>query len=470
MKTQYLVPTILAASVLSACGGGGGSIAGIGGTGITASGTIDGFGSIFVNGVRYDTDLANIAIDSDSGNADDLRLGMVVTVNGTISSDGTEGIASSVTFDDDLQGPISAINVDANGTVLTLTILGVSVEVDQLSTVFDNTSFDTLAINDVIEVSGFLRSDGVIQATRIENEGVFQDGISEIELQGIISNLTGSDFEIGGFTINAAGADTSDLEDTSLSNGLNVEVRGTLVGTTITATAIELEDGPFDDDDDDVELEGIITDFVDNSNFRVLGQLVNAANAELEPAGLILQNDLLVEIEGSIVDGVLIASEVEGRDGEVELAAPIQSLDLGVRGGTITLGFAPGNVTFTVNSQTELDDETNTFNPISFGDLSIGDFVEVEALLSSGQLTATELQLEEPGDQQIEGPVESFVANTSITILGLTYSVVGARFEDSNDAATDVAVFFSQLNNGDIVELEDNDPADGTADEVEIED
>ena len=69
-----LLPLVIA---LSSCGGGGGgggggglaavsTGGGIGGTGVTSSGTVDGFGSIFVNGVEYETDEAQILIDGES--------------------------------------------------------------------------------------------------------------------------------------------------------------------------------------------------------------------------------------------------------------------------------------------------------------------------------------------------------------------------------------------------------------------
>ncbi|RLA55858.1 MAG: hypothetical protein DRR04_14460, partial [Gammaproteobacteria bacterium] len=68
-----IIMLALAAS-LPGCGAGGsgggiasastqGSGGGIGGSGATSSGTIDGFGSIFVNGVEFDTDEAEIEID-----------------------------------------------------------------------------------------------------------------------------------------------------------------------------------------------------------------------------------------------------------------------------------------------------------------------------------------------------------------------------------------------------------------------
>ena len=52
----------MSSAVLAACGGGGGGVAGIstGGTGSFSSGTVRGFGSIIVNGVRYDDSRASV--------------------------------------------------------------------------------------------------------------------------------------------------------------------------------------------------------------------------------------------------------------------------------------------------------------------------------------------------------------------------------------------------------------------------
>src|SRR5690606_36947233 len=82
----------LAASLaLAACGGGGdgGGFAstgvGSGGTGmfassVSVSGPIRGFGSIIVNGIRFDDSNASISLGDDNGGlrSADLRLGMMV--------------------------------------------------------------------------------------------------------------------------------------------------------------------------------------------------------------------------------------------------------------------------------------------------------------------------------------------------------------------------------------------------------
>jgi len=85
--------TVAAVTVLAAsgCGSGGdGQIAGIdrGGAPAVASGPISGFGSVIVNGIRFDTSEAIVTIDGQSGSTDDLAVGQIVTVHGTIDDNG----------------------------------------------------------------------------------------------------------------------------------------------------------------------------------------------------------------------------------------------------------------------------------------------------------------------------------------------------------------------------------------------
>ena len=68
---------------------------GMSGTGIS-QGTIDSFGSIFVNGVEWEIDAASIEVDDATAAELDLRVGMVVTVRGDLDSAGTTGTATDV--------------------------------------------------------------------------------------------------------------------------------------------------------------------------------------------------------------------------------------------------------------------------------------------------------------------------------------------------------------------------------------
>ena len=97
--------------LLVACGGGGG-----GGTTPTSgsstrsvsSGEIEGFGSVIVNGVRFNTDSSEFEVENEtSSSQDDLNVGMQVVVEGSIDDNGTTGTATRVRFEDNLEGPIT---------------------------------------------------------------------------------------------------------------------------------------------------------------------------------------------------------------------------------------------------------------------------------------------------------------------------------------------------------------------------
>jgi hypothetical protein len=84
-------------AALVACGGGdSGTVAlpgtggtgtpllpGTGGTGIFALGPITGFGSVWVNGVRYDDSTASVLLDGVAASSAELRVGMVAGLQGT---------------------------------------------------------------------------------------------------------------------------------------------------------------------------------------------------------------------------------------------------------------------------------------------------------------------------------------------------------------------------------------------------
>ena len=312
MKTfnKTILATAVTALMLSGCGGSGSSN---GDEQVMSRGVITGFGSIYVNGRRFLTDDARFDVDDDSGDESDLRIGMVVTVVGY--SDDDDDYADRVIYDNELKGPVSNIQIDlSDATRKTLTILGQSVLVDSNTTIDDdgNLSFDTIAVGDVLEVSGFSDGSGFI-ATHIE----LQDNGDEIEIKGEIENLSTDQFEIRGFTVSYDHTTEIDDDIAVLANGLYVEVEGRLdlAGTTLIAEEIEREDLDYMDDSDDVEIEGVISGYdASTRRFMLASQLVDASNAEIEPSGLVLGDGLFVEVEGYLAGGILFADEVELED------------------------------------------------------------------------------------------------------------------------------------------------------------
>ena len=463
----------LACALIVACGGGGGGGGlvigtpggGIGGTGVTSSGTIDGFGSIFVNGVEFETDSASITVDGDNGTEADLGLGMVVLVIGTVNDDGVTGRAEQVVFDDEVEGPISAIATSTDGETRTLTVLGNTILIERAGTVVDGASFDSLAVDDVIEASGFRDENGQLLATRVEKKSEFVPGSTEVELKGTVENLTATQFTLGEYTVDYSTADLSDVSDSTLSDGMFVEVEGILDGTVITATEVEEEDELGDNfgADDDVSVEGVVTDFVDLSSFRVAGVAVDASNATLSPGNLALANGTKIEAEGRWDGSRLIAEEIELRGAEIRMRAQVESVDTAAR--TISLQFFGGTVTVSVDSKTRFEDGTDQVENLRLENIAAGDFLRVEALESNAGLLASEIKRDERDDDRLRAPVEEIDPNVSITLLGITYFTAGASFE----GAVDEADFYSRLQPGDVVQVDDDLVTDGFADDVELE-
>jgi len=502
-KTNKLTAAIgllvICSSVLVACGGSGESsdqTAGIGGTGIVF-GKITGFGSVHVNGSKFETDTSQFDVDGDTGaDQSDLALGMVIKLNVEVENGVLTSKALEVVYDDEIEGPVTVDPPDPmNLTIKTGTILGQTVTFDEVNTIFVGTSFDSLGdepvlgVSDVIEVSGFRVSPTEITATYVRFiEDLGPD--SEIELRGTVDQYVpgGTTFVIEGtgtvVNFDPTGVNTEiDVPGGVVSNGLYVEVEGVFqAALLVDADKIEAEDEDFGDEVDDISLQGIVLVYNGINDFFIGTQRVDASTAKFSPTSLMGMNllGMNIEVEGEIVGGTLIADEVEARDGDTKLRAPVSSVNLGNNSFQVTFPVATGPTTMVVvniNGQTLFEDETSTppvTAPFSLDDLMATDFVRVEGQEVGGEVEASVVKRTDGvgQDLKLEGVVDTFVTNSSITILGIIYEVdptpgTGTDFEGFG-SSTD---FFDALNplGGDFVEIEDDDVADGVADEVELE-
>jgi len=494
-KAYALIVAALTAALvgLAGCGGGGaggGTTAGIGGTGKVASGTITGFGSIFVNDGEYEIDASLCDVDDEdrSGTCQaNLQIGMVVTVTSDDFNQTTRtGTATSVVYDDDVEGPVTGLIDD--GSSKRFSVLGTAVVVDAASTVFDGGfSFDTITNDDIVEVSGFFDAGGALRATYIENKGTLILGTTEVELKGIVSGAgagaaAGDSFTIGTVTVNILpGADLGDVPGGLVTDGMFVEAKGVLTAaTTISASRVEQEDDGIGENEDDASIEGLISNYVSNSSFRVAGQQVNASSAVFEPSTLMLRDGFKVEVEGPIVSGILIAEEVKAEGGDIEIDASVGSTSLVAGTITLTLGVGPGSLTVRTDAKTEFDDDTGVADPMTLADVNPTDFLEIRGYDDgTGNIVATEIRRSADTDNDVilQGPLDDFdTAGNTITVLGVVFSISGATsYEDQDDnPLADAATFDALVSNGDIVKIKDNDPSgpgapNTVADEVDLE-
>lgn len=310
---KQLSKTLMAAAfatAFSACGGGSGGSNGASGTsGSVSSGAITAFGSVVVNGVHFDESNANVAINdrAGSGNHKGLKIGMIVKVRG--SSDGATGIATDIEAEHEVEGAITSIDATSNSFV----VLEQTVYVDA-QTIYDGipSGFAGLVPGTKVEVYGLRDADG-IHATLIEAA----DSDFDEEVRGMVSDLTADSFRVGDLTVHYDG--TTRVEDGTLAadlkNGAIVEVHVDSSVTPSHATEIEFEDNEDDEfemrDGDETEVEGYVTSFDSAAGTFKVGAVNVQTTSTTRIGGTgTLANDVKVEVEGTMANGVLVASEV----------------------------------------------------------------------------------------------------------------------------------------------------------------
>ena len=388
--------------VLAGCGGGSDSASsppgvasvGGGGTGSLSVGPISGIGSIILNGIRYDDSTARVLNDDDDNgqlrNRNELKLGMVVRVKGKINArkDDKTDEAAEIKFGSELLGPIDSGSI--NATAQTFNVLGQNVKVTATTIFEEGLTFAALAANNVVEVYGFVDpTSGLMTATRIERKVLAN--VKVFKLQGKISNLSATTFQIGTLVISF----TSSVlpERLILSNNLLVRVRLVPTLTTGTRTALRIRQVEFENEDyKEAEVKGTITEFTSPAKFSVNGLQVDAGN--ITPT-LGLRLGVRVEVEGRLVKGVLVAKKVEVENEQDRLKFELRGTV-----SNLTRTTTPAGATFTLTSSGGISARvTVIFTDVSFenrlteADLRNGIKLEIKGVaLPDGTIRATRIK------------------------------------------------------------------------------
>lgn len=391
--------------ILAACGGGGGltvANGGIGGTGIS-SGPITAFGSIFVNGVKYDVDSASFTRNGVAASGqNEYFLGEYITVEGNVNADGVTGKASAVHFSRGLLGTVTAVSVDGK----TLRVLGQGVQTNAL-TVFQGFSLLTdLALGNVVEVSGTRNASGELVASNIRLLQASYVPGETLEVKGTIGSVdtTNQTFTLSNLIVDYSPAVLQGFPSGIPQAGQYVEAESqqALQGSRMIASEVKLKDTSTTyKEDTEVELEGVITRFAASTDFSVNGVVVTT-NASTRFEGGTASNlalNALVEIEGRVsAAGVIVAEKVEIKQSD---SSEIDELD-----GTITAidqvaqTFRLGIYTVSVNTSTLWEDESDADIPqMNFSHLNISDYLEIKGkTIGTNKLLALRIKREDPDD------------------------------------------------------------------------
>ena len=388
-RCRPALSALLSLVLLAGCGGAGEM--GSGGTGAaasTAEGTVTGFGSIFVDGVRFDDSAAAVTTDAPDGSTPpaEAKFGQRVEVGFE-----AEGVAKTVKVAPEILGVVEVVSTQSNRfTVLGQTVLVNTNPAAGPVTQFEGTTgLADMRPGDPIEVHGVASIGpglGFLQATRVEKRA----SLDHLRVGGIVRALVvngaARSFTLGGLTVDASSA-TLVPGSRPLQVGQPVVVfaaPGALNGSTLTASRVRIRErgvGLLAD-----YLGGVISNLTataDGSTFVVGNVLVtrNAATAT-EPPNAVLANGQYVRLRGAFTtDDAFAATEIKVRSGGNVLDADLRGIALGVVAATQT---------FTVRG-VAVDASAATIDCGAAG-LASGQYVEVEGRIRLGGVDATSVK------------------------------------------------------------------------------
>src|SRR5262245_6990675 len=261
-----------------------------------------------------------------------VAVGDKVEVEGAKRADGSVDafeIEVKDDFDDDdddgdveFKGAIESLP-DTPGRIGEWSVGGRKVNVTAATKISPNVA--AVAIGFIVEVEGFKRPDGSIDAKEIEVKSMGGAGGNFVQFHGTVETLPGTPGQIGvwkvsGRMVNVTANTKIELDGFPVAVGSKVEVKGALqADNSINAAKIEVEDR--DDADDEFEFKGTIESLPSTpdlvGDWKVSGRTVrvNAATEIERDYGMVMVG-AFVEVEGMLQsDGSVIANEIEVKQG-----------------------------------------------------------------------------------------------------------------------------------------------------------
>ena len=432
---------------LMACGGGGTDSSTLTSTTGISSGTITGFGSVFVNGIKFNTDNASIFRGDDQLNVvRDLQIGMLVRVEGDLQN----SIANSVSFDEDVKGP-------ADGPAIgdTLSVMGQTI-ITSPATIFNNTSLSAITAGDILEISGLRNADDDLVASFVEKK----NNPVNVNRYSVIGNVRNLDtnartFNIDNLAINYGAADRNDLAGGNPVAGQLVEVKDdnkayTPGSLNLLATKVEPQNrlGNGGIAGAKVEIESIVTQVNSASEF-VIGDIrtrTSASTLFLFGTADNVVAGVRLEVEGVIDgDGVLQASKVKFEDNNARIQALVDTNGVDTTTATVTLLGIPVSIT----SATKLEDKRDNKSSLSLSNIQDGDYLEIRGFIAANNTFVASELVRDKNDSKVEirGPASSKDSTAgTVTLLGITVNTSSStQFNGLNDQPVTASQFFDAI-------------------------
>lgn len=425
-------------------------------TELVSDGVITGFGSIVVNGTRFNTDNASFVSHNGQLSEVALDLGMVVNVSGRTTADGTIISADNVSYYAVAEGPISTISL-AQGT---FSVLGQTFTINA-NTRFVERNFEQLRSGDLVEVSAIGSNQQWI-ATRVEFYSQLQD---DYDVTGFVRALDSNTrtFSLGDLTIDYSRADI----EGNLTNGALVSVGALSLPQDNLWQVLDvdvLKQGELESQGQLV-LESLIQSLQGSqltlSNGIVL--LLNADTATINADRSELAVGQRVIVKATRSDSGLMANQIQ-----VVKESLIQALGIVTErdSNEIRVNGTEFDVTSTTNI---IDKRVSPAKQITLNEVFVGDRVEISGFYAAdNDLTASSISVLESSDTpeqngggmlDIEGRLTAVTPPDSsgmatLQINGLEITSLAATRYFFNDRFVSADDFFSRVKLNDTIDID----------------
>jgi len=372
---------------------------GIEGTGILAGaenqliayGPITQFGSIYVNGTKYEIDDAELEFVNNT-KASELSIGMMVQVQADWQQQ-TNGVlnARKVTFDHQIEGPINS--VAHHGDITLLEILGTTVVVAG-DTSIDRSIPSNFDVGAVVSVSGITDDKAQLLATYIAlRSDVYREG-QQVELENTVDSISVLDhmIHVNGMKVDVSQANWKQGNLETIEIAARVEIVGQYDADNnrIIAHQVRVKKNDLSlSKGNKFSVDTIVTRYKSIKQFRLNGYTANATEAEfLRGEQENLHNGARIRATGHInADGIfeIITLRIKPKS------------NFAVKTKVSSINPLTGEISFlNLKAYTQPDtiyqSKLRAVNKyFSINDIAVGDWIEIQGAEEDGHLVISNL-------------------------------------------------------------------------------
>lgn len=429
-KLLRVIGAAAVGTVLAACGGGGdapGPVAQPQGSTAVVSGTVTGFGSVIIDGVRYPESDLTVAHDVDGRSEAAATMASVKVGQQVEAALDGQGQATKLLVRATARGTVEAVDTTAS----TLKVAGQTIKVvasGDGATIFEGASgLADLAPGSWVEVHGTLDAGGSIVATRVEVSSA--SGVIRVRAAGLVKELSGSTFRLGDLKVEFAAA-VIKPDGSTIANDVLVFVYGDAlpVAGTFAAKVVRVARKPSLEGRE-LRVGGLVADAsADGRSFKVNGIRVDAGSAELKggqsPQWTDVRNMALVRVEGTLgsdASGPLLKAT------RVWLVPASEQRRVQLM-GQVTDYVSPAN--FKVRG-TLVDASSAVVKNGTRDDIKAGTFVQVSGRIVGEVVKADEVKIDVPAK---DVPFELFGTVSDYKAVDRTFRLLGIPMQLAADA------------------------------------